>query len=69
MEFSTLQTTPPISDLEHATRTRKNAEPLDDLRVHVRAGYTLASTLTATVTVTGTNYVTIIDTLTKDHAK
>ena len=65
MEFSTLQTTLPVSDLEHAARARKVAERLDDLRAHGRAGYTLASTLS----VTGTNYVTIIDTLTKDQAK
>ena len=62
MEFSTLQTTLPVSDLEYAARARKNAERLDDLRAHGRHGYTLVSTLT----VTGTNYVTIIDTLTKD---
>ncbi|SEN93027.1 hypothetical protein [Cryobacterium luteum] len=69
MEFSTLQTTLPISDLEHAGRARKVAERLDDLRAHGRHGYTLANTLTVTVTVTGTNYVTIIDTLTKDQPK
>ena len=34
MEFSTLQTTLPSSDLEHAMRTRKIAERLDDLRAH-----------------------------------
>ncbi|WP_104133868.1 hypothetical protein [Cryobacterium sp. Y62] len=65
MEFSTLQTTLPISDLQHAARARKIAERLDDLRADGRRGYTLASTLT----VTGTNYATIIDTLTKDQTK
>ena len=65
MDFTTLQTTMPVSDLEHAARAQKIADRLDDLRAHGRTGYTLASTLT----VTGTNYVTIIDTLTKDHAK
>ena len=65
MDFTTLQTTLPVSNLEHAARARKVAERLNDLRAHGRAGYTLASTLT----VTGTNYATIIDTLTKDHAK
>ena len=71
MEFSTLQTIRPISDLQHAARARKIAERLDDLRAHGRHGrhgrhgYTLANTLT----VTGTNYVAIIDTLTKDQAK
>ena len=65
MEFSTLQTTLPVSDLEHAARARKVAERLDDLRAYGRHGYTLANTLT----VTGTNYVTIIDTLTKDQPK
>ncbi|MFC5931981.1 hypothetical protein D6T64_01695 [Cryobacterium melibiosiphilum] len=65
MEFSTLQTTLPVSDLEYAARARKSAERLDDLRAHGRHGYTLASTLP----VTGTNYVTIIDTFTKDQTK
>ncbi|MDH6238463.1 hypothetical protein [Cryobacterium sp. CG_9.6] len=65
MEFSTLQTTLPSNDLEHAARARKVAERLDDLRAYGRRGYTLANTLT----ITGTNYVTIIDTLTKDQAK
>ena len=62
MEFSTLQTTLPVSDTEHRTRSQKVAERLDDLRSHGRFGYVLASTLT----VTGTDYVTIIDTLTKE---
>ena len=65
MEFSTVQTTLPISDLQHAARAQKVAERLDDLRAHGRHGYTLASTRT----VTGTNYVTIIDTLTEDQTK
>jgi hypothetical protein len=65
MDSTTLQTTMPVSDLEHAARARKVAERLNDLRAHGRAGYTLAGTLT----VTETNYVTVIDTLTKDHAK
>ena len=62
MEFSTLQTTLPVSDTEHQTRTRKVAERLDDLRAHGRFGCILASTLT----ITGSDYVTIIDTLTKE---
>ena len=61
MEFSTLQTTLPVSDTEHLARARKVAERLADLRAHGRYGYTLANTLT----VTGTNYLTIIDTLHK----
>jgi hypothetical protein len=65
MDFTTLQAILPISDLEHAARAQKIAERLNDLRAHGRAGYTLASTLP----VTGTNYVTIIDTLTKDQTK
>ncbi|WP_104129547.1 hypothetical protein [Cryobacterium sp. N21] len=65
MDFTTLQTTTPVSDLKHAARARKNVDHLDDRRAHGRAGYTLASTLT----VTGTNYVTIIDTLTKDQTQ
>lgn len=65
MEFNTLQTTLPSSDLEHPARARKAAERLDDLRAHGRHDYTLANTLT----ITGTNYVTIIDTLTKDQPK
>lgn len=65
MEFSTLQTTLPVSDMEHVARARKVVERLDDLRAHGHHGYTLASTLT----VTGINYVTIIDTLTKDQPK
>lgn len=60
MEFSTLQTTLPVSDTEHLTRSRKVAERLDDLRAHGRFGYVPASTIT------GTDYVTIIDTLTKE---
>jgi hypothetical protein len=65
MDFSTPQTTPPVSDLERATRAQKIATRLDDRRAHKRVGYNLASTLT----VTGTNYVTLIDTLTKDQTK
>ena len=65
MDFTTLQTAIPVSDLEPAARARKVAKRLDDRRAHGPAGYTLASTLT----VTGTNYVTIIDTLTKDQTK
>lgn len=65
MEFSTLQTTLPSSDLEHAAHARKVAERLDDLRAPGRHGYTLANTLT----ITGTNDVTIINTLTKDQPK
>lgn len=65
MDFTTLQTTLPVSDLEHAAHARKVTERLDDLHAHKRAGYSLGSTLT----VAGTNDVTIIDTLTKDQAK
>ncbi|WP_104131458.1 hypothetical protein [Cryobacterium sp. M91] len=61
MEFSTPQTAPSVSDLDRATRARKITARLDDLRAHGRHDYTL--------TVTGTNYVTIIDALTKDQTK
>ena len=65
MEFSTPQTAPSVSDLDRATRARKITARLDDVRAHGRHDYTL----TVTVTVTGTNHVTIIDTLTKDQTK
>ena len=50
MDFTTLQTTMPVSDLEPAARARKVAKRLDDRRAHGPTGYTLASSLTVTGT-------------------
>ncbi len=61
--ITTLTTIVPIvDDTEIPRQLRKLAERDEDLASHARSGFTLAST----VAITGPEFVTFVDTLTRD---
>jgi len=61
--ITTLTTIVPIvDDTEIPRQLRKLAERDEDLTSHARSGFTLAST----VAITGPEFVTFVDTLTRD---
>ncbi|MEV8241954.1 hypothetical protein AB0O90_17045 [Microbacterium testaceum] len=62
--FVTVQTTLPARDDQHTDLLRKVAQRDQELYDYGRNGYRL----TSTVTVTGTELVTVIDTLTKEES-
>ncbi|SDZ55197.1 hypothetical protein [Herbiconiux ginsengi] len=62
VSFATIQTTLPGGDEDHYRLSQKVAERDQQLHDYGRHGYRLANT----VTVAGTEFVTVIDTLTKE---
>ncbi|WP_133241789.1 hypothetical protein [Microbacterium sp. Gd 4-13] len=60
--FATIQTTLPCADDDHPVLTRKVGRRDEQLQDYGNHGFRLAST----VTVPGTEYVTVIDTLTRE---
>ena len=54
---------PIVDDTEIQRQLRKLGEREEDLAHHARAGYTLAHT----ATITGPDFTTIVDTLTRDN--
>jgi hypothetical protein len=62
VSFATIQTTFPTSDEDHYRLSQKVGERDQQLHDYGRHGYRLANT----VTVTGIEYVTVIDTLTRE---
>lgn len=64
IRFATLLTVLPVADGDHRRLAEKVAERDTQLYAHGRDGYRHAST----VTVTGTEFVTVMDTLTREDA-
>lgn len=63
VSFATVQTTFPTRDEDHYRLTQKIGERDQELHDYGRHGYHLANT----VTVTGAEFVTVIDTLTREN--
>ncbi|HOV99867.1 MAG TPA: hypothetical protein PLY19_00195 [Rhodoglobus sp.] len=63
VSFATVQTTFPSRDEEHYRLAQKVGERDQQLHDYGRHGYRLANT----VTVTGAEFVTVIDTLTREN--
>ncbi len=62
MSFATIQTTFPTGDEDHYRLSQKVEERDQQLHDYGRHGYRLANT----VTVNGTEFITVIDTLTRE---